>query len=165
MTEQKSIKLKVNGKTYSAKVRVYDTLLRVLREEIGLTGSKVGCDFGGCGACTVLVEGRPVYSCMFPVHYCVNKEIITIEGLSEKFVKAQRLQSEFMKNGGFQCGYCTPGILVSSTYLLEKNPQASLDDIKEALSGNICRCTGYGGVIRSVLAAVEPKSNKGGDGP
>jgi carbon-monoxide dehydrogenase small subunit len=156
LTEQ--IEVKVNGKVHLVSVKPYDTLSRVLREEIGLTGTKRGCDYGGCGACTVSVDGMPVYSCMYPAQYCVGKEIATVEGLSgEGNVSRESLtilQRSFLVNGGLQCGYCTDGILISAERLLSKNPEPTVADVKEALAGNICRCTGYGRIIESVMLAA-----------
>lgn len=156
MTEQ--IEVKVNGTVHLVSVKPYDTLSRVLREEIGLTGTKRGCDYGGCGACTVSVDGMAVYSCMYPAQYCVGKEIGTVEGLSgEGNVSRESLtilQRSFLVNGGLQCGYCTDGILISAERLLSENPEPTVAEVKEALAGNICRCTGYGRIIESVMLAA-----------
>lgn len=159
-----AIEISVNGKSHLVPVRPYDTLSRVLREELGFTGTKRGCDYGGCGACTVSVDGLTVYSCMYPVEYCVGKEILTVEGLSRGGKVSEEslsiVQKSFLLNGGLQCGYCTSGILVSTERLLAKNPDPSLDEIKEALAGNICRCTGYGRIVESIfLAASEMRSS------
>jgi len=155
MMKSRVTTISVNGKKYFVRTKAYDTLLRVLREEVGLTGTKKGCDYGGCGACTVLVNDTVVYSCMYPVDYCVGKDIVTIEGLAERYEIASIIQKEFELNGGFQCGYCTPGILVSTLSLFLKNKNPSLDEIKEGLSGNICRCTGYEGIIRSINSVIK----------
>lgn len=156
MTEE--IDVKVNGRTYRVSVSPYDTLSRLLRDEIGLTGTKRGCDYGGCGACTVSVDGLPVYSCMFPAQYCIGREVMTVEGLSGEgnleTESLSTLQRSFLQNGGLQCGYCTSGILISAQRLLSRNPEPTIPEIKEALAGNICRCTGYSRIIDSVMKAA-----------
>lgn len=150
------IDIDVNGKVQRVSIRPYDTLSRVLREELGLTGTKRGCDYGGCGACTVLVDDMAVYSCMYPVQYAIGKKVVTVEGLSdsESSKHLMTLQESFLQHGGLQCGYCTSGMLISATSLIEKKPNPSLVDIQEALAGNICRCTGYGSIIESILSAA-----------
>ena len=156
MTEE--VEIRVNGRPHRVAVRPYDTLSRVLREEVGLTGTKRGCDYGGCGACTVSVDGLPVYSCMFPAQYCAGREVMTVEGLSGEGnldrESLSLLQRSFLQNGGLQCGYCTAGVLVSAARLLSRNPEPTASDVKEALAGNICRCTGYNRIIDSVLKAA-----------
>jgi aerobic carbon-monoxide dehydrogenase small subunit len=149
---RESIEISVNGSKYGVRVRPYDTLNRILREELGLTGTKRGCDYGGCGSCTVAVDGKPVYSCMYPAQYAEGKEILTVEGLANNGSLSE-LQNSFLTKGGLQCGYCTPGILISTKCLLDRNPEPTLSDIQEAIAGNICRCTGYGRVIESILSA------------
>ena len=152
------IKIKVNGRFYEVRTRPYDTLSRVLRDELGLTGTKRGCDYGGCGSCTISLDGLPVYSCMYPAQYAEGKEILTIEGLSGQGSGKEALsvlQKSFLENGGLQCGYCTTGILVSGKCLLDHNPSPSVVDVQEALAGNICRCTGYGKIIESVIVAAK----------
>jgi carbon-monoxide dehydrogenase small subunit len=159
-----TVEVNVNGKDYVVNVRAYDTLSRVLREELGLFGVKRGCDYGGCGACTVSIDGRAFYSCMYPVQYVVGKKVLTVEGLSkngEVSPKAlSEIQNGFLENGGLQCGYCTPGIMMSTKCLLDNNPDPSLGDIQEALSGNICRCTGYGRIIESIFDAAKQRREK-----
>jgi aerobic carbon-monoxide dehydrogenase small subunit len=147
-----TIEISVNGKKYDARVHPYDSINRVLREELGLTGTKRGCDYGGCGSCTVAIDGKPVYSCMYPAQYAEGKEILTVEGLAENG-SISELQKSFLTNGGLQCGYCTPGILISTKLLLDHNPNPSMSNIEEAIAGNICRCTGYGRIIESILWA------------
>ncbi len=153
-----AIQIKVNGKVHAVRTRPYDALSRVLRDEFGLTGTKRGCDYGGCGACTVSVDGKAVYSCMYPAQYAEGKEILTVEGLASSHGKETNslgvIQSSFLAKGGLQCGYCTTGILISTKCLLDENPDPDLTDIQEALAGNICRCTGYGRVIESILDAL-----------
>jgi len=154
-----SIVLKVNGGEESVRLKPYDTLSRVLREELGMTGTKRGCDYGGCGACTVSIDGKAVYSCMFPAQYAEGKEILTVEGLANRNSVGgdtlSMIQESFLVNGGLQCGYCTSGIMISTKCLLDKNPDPSFDDIQEALAGNICRCTGYGRILESIFAAAK----------
>jgi carbon-monoxide dehydrogenase small subunit len=163
MTQE--IKVKVNGKLHVVNVRPYDTLSRVLRDEVGLTGTKRGCDYGGCGACTVSVDGRPVYSCMYPAQYCVGKEVTTVEGLSGEGNTTKEslsiLQKSFLMNGGLQCGYCTNGILMSADRLLASNLAPTVAEVKEALAGNICRCTGYSRIIDSVMKAASEMRDAG----
>jgi aerobic-type carbon monoxide dehydrogenase small subunit (CoxS/CutS family) len=149
---KKSISLNVNGTTYSIDVKPYDSLNRVLREEIGLTGTKRGCDTGGCGSCTVIIDGKAMYSCMYPVLKAEGKKVLTIEGLSER--GEHPLQSVSVKNAAFQCAYCGPGIIMSAKALLDRNQNPSETDVREALVGNICRCTGYGKIVDSILEAA-----------
>jgi aerobic carbon-monoxide dehydrogenase small subunit len=156
-----TIEISVNGKKYDAGVRPYDSINRVLREELGLTGTKRGCDYGGCGSCTVAIDGKPVYSCMYPAQYAEGKEILTVEGLADDGSLSE-LQKSFLSNGGLQCGYCTPGIMISAKCLLDRNPDPSMVDIEDAIAGNICRCTGYGRVIESILLAAKSIREKSG---
>ena len=158
------ITLRVNGKKYEAIIKPYDTLSRVLRDELVLTGTKRGCDFGGCGACTVSVDGAAVYSCMYPVQYAEGKEIITVEGLARSngavdLHALSEIQKSFLENGGLQCGYCTSGMMISTKCLLDQNPDPSIQEIKEALAGNICRCTGYGKILESIFDAAKQRRN------
>jgi len=158
------IEINVNGKNYSVDVKPYDTLSRVLREELGLFGVKRGCDYGGCGACTVSIDGKAFYSCMFPVQYAVGKKVLTVEGLAKSGELNKESLSEiqygFLENGGLQCGYCTPGIMIATNCLLDSNPNPTLGEVQEALSGNICRCTGYGRIIESIFAAAKQRREK-----
>lgn len=158
---ENNVEINVNGKNYSVRVRAYDTLSRVLRDELGLFGVKRGCDYGGCGACTVSIDGRAVYSCMYPVQNAVGKKVLTVEGLANNGavnrVALSEIQNGFLENGGLQCGYCTAGIMMSTKCLLDKNPNPNLVEIQEALAGNICRCTGYGRVIESIFAAAKQR--------
>ena len=146
--------LKINQIDYSLTVGPYESLNRVIRERLGLTGTKKGCDYGGCGSCTVLVDGRPVYSCMYPALRAEGKEVTTVEGLA-KGDDLDPLQEAFVNYGGLQCGYCTPGFLMSARALLDRIAQPSDRDIRYALSGNLCRCTGYQKIFRAVKAASE----------
>jgi len=153
------VSLNINGTDYDVEVTAYDTVNKVLREQVGLTGTKRGCDYGGCGACTVSIDGKAVYSCMFPAQYAEGKEILTVEGLAAKEGNGgdalSVIQESFLVNGGLQCGYCTSGIMISTKCLLDKNPNPTLSDIQEALVGNICRCTGYGRILESIFAAAK----------
>ena len=141
--------LHVNGKKYEFELGPYALLSDVLREDLGLKGTKRGCDFGGCGACTVLLDGHAIYSCMMPARHAEGHEITTIEGLA-KDSELTPVQQSFVKNMGFQCGYCTPGIIMSATALLKQNPHPTENDIREALAGNLCRCTGYTSIFKSI---------------
>jgi aerobic carbon-monoxide dehydrogenase small subunit len=158
-TAADTLKISVNGKDYEVSPKPYDTLSRVLRDELGLMGVKRGCDYGGCGACTVLLDGKAIYSCMYPVQHVGRKKILTVEGLAEEgrvsLDALSIVQKSFLDNGGLQCGYCTPGIMMSTKSLLDQNPDPSLEEIQEALAGNICRCTGYGRIIESIFAAAK----------
>jgi carbon-monoxide dehydrogenase small subunit len=158
-----AIVMKVNGKEETVRVRAYDTLSRVLREELGFTGTKRGCDYGGCGACTVSLDGKAVYSCMFPAQYAEGKDVLTVEGLASRSDVGDtlsKIQESFLVNGGLQCGYCTSGIMISTKCLLDKNPSPSMTDIQEALAGNICRCTGYGRILESIFEAAKSMRDK-----
>ncbi len=129
------------------------TLLNVLREDLNLTGTKQGCDDGDCGACTVLVEGAPVLSCMMLAASCDNQNITTIEGLTHEG-RLDRVQESFWHEGGMQCGFCTPGMILSSYALLQRNPDPSEAEIRNALSNNLCRCTGYTKIVTAVRHAA-----------
>lgn len=143
----------VNGAKVSLEVPPGQRLLSILREELELTGTKRSCEIGRCGSCMVLMDGRPVNSCLTMAYQCADADITTIEGLGEAGLHP--VQQAFLEEGGFQCGYCTPGMVISVVGMLRENPQPSPEDIEEALSGNICRCTGYGGILRAVNKAIE----------
>ncbi|MBI3061614.1 MAG: (2Fe-2S)-binding protein [Deltaproteobacteria bacterium] len=143
------VTLKVNGETYDLIIAPYRTLLDVLREEIHLTGSKKGCDAGDCGACTVLLDGKPVNACLVLAATAQDREILTIEGLARNG-KLHPLQEAFVREGAVQCGFCTPGILMSLKALLDRNPGPTLEEIKIAMAGNLCRCTGYSKMFKAV---------------
>jgi carbon-monoxide dehydrogenase small subunit len=147
------VRLKVNGETYELVIAPYRTLVDVLREEIRLTGSKKGCDVGDCGACTVLMDGQPVNSCLVLAATAQDKEIVTIEGLAQNG-KLHPLQEAFIKEGAVQCGYCTPGVLMSLKALVDSNPAPTPEDVKIAMAGNLCRCTGYSKIFKAVAAAA-----------
>jgi aerobic-type carbon monoxide dehydrogenase small subunit (CoxS/CutS family) len=153
MSEPASVTLKVNGKARTATAAGADTLLSVLRDQFLLTGAKRGCNQGVCGACTVLADGRPVRSCLSLALDCDDRPIDTIEGLGGEPIM-QALQRAFIARGAFQCGFCTPAMLVASFALLQGNPYPSDTDIRRALSGNYCRCTGYMKIVEAVLDAA-----------
>jgi carbon-monoxide dehydrogenase small subunit len=142
----------INGQAVSLDVPPTRRLLTILRDDLKLTGTKVSCEIGRCGTCMVLVDGQPVNSCLTMAYQCGGKQITTIEGLSGSEIDP--IQQCFLEEGGYQCGYCTPGMIISVKALLTHTPLPSLDEIEEALSGNLCRCTGYGGIIRSVQKAA-----------
>ncbi|MFF2482507.1 (2Fe-2S)-binding protein [Paenibacillus sp. NPDC058071] len=131
-------------------------LLLILREDLGLTGTKRSCEIGRCGACMVLLDGVPVNSCLLMAYQCEGKQITTIEGVAPQSEEGtDAIQRAFLLEGGYQCGYCTPGMILSVKGLLDGNPSPTDEQIEEALSGNICRCTGYGGIKRAVKQAIE----------
>jgi aerobic-type carbon monoxide dehydrogenase small subunit (CoxS/CutS family) len=148
------VMLNVNGRQRTATVADQERLTETLRYQLGLTGSKFGCDRAMCGACTVEVDGDPVYGCTYFTRDAVGKEITTIEGLEEDG-ELHPLQESFVEGLGGQCGFCTPGMIMSAKSLLEENPDPSREEVKEALSGNLCRCGNYENEIDSVLAAAE----------
>jgi carbon-monoxide dehydrogenase small subunit len=149
-----TIKLKVNGITEQLTVPSNMTLLIMLREKLAMTGTKNGCSAGECGACTVLINGEPVNSCMVLAAECEGAEIITVEGLAHDH-QLDLLQQSMIDQGAVQCGFCTPGILISARALLNRNPHPSEMEIKEALVGNLCRCTGYVRILHAVKDAAE----------
>ncbi|MEG6616006.1 (2Fe-2S)-binding protein [Peptococcaceae bacterium 1198_IL3148] len=149
---KRDYQLRVNGKEVTVNVSATTTLIEILRDHLQLTGTKEGCGKGECGACTVLLNGEPVNSCLVLAAQADGQDVITIEGL-ESDRKANKLQQAFVDVGAVQCGYCTPGMIISSKALLDKNPQPSREIIREALSGNICRCTGYTKIIDAVEKA------------
>ncbi len=145
--------LTVNGVAYPLEVQPDRSLLQALRDEIGLTGTKEGCDDSECGACMVLLDGRPVNSCSYLALQASGKEVSTVEGLASDG-SLHPLQQAFLEEGGVQCGYCTPGMLMSAKALLDSNPKPTESDVRLALGGNLCRCTGYTKIIRAVLSAA-----------
>lgn len=144
----------VNGKSYELAIEPYMLLVEVLRDELGLTGTKHSCGVGQCGACTVLIDGIPTLSCLTPALTVRDKNITTIEGLSEG-ITLHHIQKAFIDYGAIQCGYCTPGMILSTKALLDRNPNPTREQVKQALSGNLCRCTGYVKIVDAVLAAAE----------
>jgi carbon-monoxide dehydrogenase small subunit len=148
------ISLTVNGREHRLDVGNHETLVEVLRERLGLTGTKVGCNRGECGACTVLVDGEPIVSCMTLAIEHEGKSILTIEGLEDPRTRElDPVQQAFVDNFGIQCGFCTPGMVMSARALLAKNPKPSEQEIREGIQGNLCRCTGYQQIVESVQAA------------
>src|ERR1700741_474089 len=145
--------LTVNGEPAEVSFAPYKTLLEVLREELGLTGTKHGCELGECGACAVLVDGKPVLSCLLLGQECEGADVLTVEGLA-KDARLHPLQEAFADLGAAQCGYCTPGFLVTAKDLIDLTPQPTRSQIKDALSGNLCRCTGYQQIFEAVEAAI-----------
>ena len=155
------ITLHVNGEFHELAVVPHYTLLEVLREDLGLIGTKHGCELGECGACTVLIDGLPVLACLTLPVEVQNSEITTIEGLEENG-KLHPLQETFAELGAAQCGYCTPGILLAGVALLRDQPHPTLEQMKDALAGNLCRCTGYTKIYEAVEAAAERLQAAGG---
>ena len=152
---KKDIELQINGSCYPLSVEPGRTLLQVLREDLGLTGTKEGCASGECGACTVLLDGEPVRSCLTLAVDARGREITTIEGIAEDG-KPHKIQQAFIDLGAIQCGFCTPGMILSAKSLLEKTPEPNDDEIRKAISGNLCRCTGYIKIVKAIKAASQP---------
>jgi carbon-monoxide dehydrogenase small subunit len=152
-TRQK-LELKVNGQTYEVFVNPWQSLADVLREELGFTGVKVSCNSGNCGSCTVLLDGKAVKSCIMLAPLARGREIITIEGIATES-GLHPLQEAFIEYFAVQCGYCTPGMILMAKALLDENPDATEDEIREGLSGNLCRCTGYVKIVEAIMAAKE----------
>ncbi|MGD8462653.1 MAG: (2Fe-2S)-binding protein [Anaerolineae bacterium] len=148
-----SIEITVNGERECLDIPSNMTLLQMLRDRLALTGTKNGCEAGECGACTVLVDGEPVNSCMMLAVEADGREILTVEGLAVKG-ELSPLQQAFMDHNAVQCGFCTPGMLMTATALLQRNPHPTEDEIKEALVGNLCRCTGYVRIIQAIQAVA-----------
>jgi carbon-monoxide dehydrogenase small subunit len=148
------ITIKVNGDTYSVYAEVGKTLVDMLREDLQLTGTKKGCDSGDCGVCTVLVDGSPVNSCLVLAAELDNKEITTIEGLANDGI-LDPLQQAFINEGAIQCGFCTPGMILTAKAFLDQNPSATAEEIKNALAGNLCRCGGYNSIVRATLSVKD----------
>jgi carbon-monoxide dehydrogenase small subunit len=138
----------VNGREAEVNTHPTAKLLHMLRDDLGLTGTKIACELGRCGACMILLDGKAVNSCLVMAYQCKGKSITTIEGLAED--ASHPIQRAFVEEGGFQCGYCTPGMIVSVKALLDETPNPTTEQIIEGLSGNLCRCTGYGGILRAV---------------
>ncbi len=151
----KKISLKVNNETRFVHVEPNEILLDVLRDKLGIKSPKSGCERGDCGACTILLNGESVKSCLVFAIECDGMDIRTIEGLSEKGLS--ELQESFIKHNSFQCGFCAPGVIISAAELLEHNPKPNREEIKEAIAGNLCRCTGYESIIEAVEDLVSKK--------
>jgi len=153
MKLKRVIDLRINGEVREVVVEPRTTLLHVLREELGLTGTKEGCSAGDCGACTVLMDGKPVSSCLVLAVEAEGKEITTIEGLGQNG-RIHPLQQAFLDRHAVQCGFCTPGMILTSKALLDRNPLPTEGEVREAISGNLCRCTGYVKIVEAVLSAA-----------
>lgn len=153
------IRLEINNRIYDLSVEPYETLSDILRNKLGLTGTKKGCDTGGCGACTVMLDGRAVYSCMTYAVRADKGKIVTIEGLAENG-NLDPVQEAYIEHGALQCGYCTPGFILSTKALLETDHAPSDEAIREALVGNICRCTGYTGIMSAAKSLTKKSEVK-----
>ena len=161
-TTKKVIGLTINNQEYKVEVSANETLLDVLREKLHLTGTKKGCDEGECGTCTVLVNDQPMLSCLLLAMSCEGEDISTIEGMADaKSETLHPIQQAFIDHGGLQCGFCTPGIILTAKALLDKNISPSDQEIRESINGNICRCTGYMSIIESISAAAERMRKEG----
>jgi carbon-monoxide dehydrogenase small subunit len=143
-----------NGEKRTAEISGELRALDLLREDLNLTGTKEGCGKGECGACTILLDGKPVSSCLLPAAKLDNRSVVTIEGLKENAGRLHPIQQAFLDSGAVQCGFCTPGMILSTKALLDRNPNPEISEIETALSGNICRCTGYGKIIEAVRLAA-----------
>ncbi len=152
-TTSRTITVEINGTRYERDVPASKLLVHFIRDDLDLTGTHIGCDTGNCGACTVHVEGEAVKSCMMLAVQADGASVLTVEGLASEDGELTPLQQALHEHHGLQCGYCTPGILMSATALLERNPHPSEDEVKLALQGNICRCTGYWNIVEAVVAA------------
>ena len=146
--------LSVNGVPYPVELEPGTSLLAAVRDVVGLTGAKEGCDDSECGACMMLLDGKPVNSCSYLALQAEGSDVTTVEGLA-KGDELSPLQTAFLEHGGVQCGFCTPGMLISATVLLEETPEPTADEVRIALSGNLCRCTGYDGIVKAVLAVAD----------
>jgi len=149
-------RLTVNGEEREVLIAPQATLLEVLREELALTGTKHGCELGECGTCTVLLDGLPILSCLELALACQGRSVVTVEGMAGG-PRLHPLQDAFVELGAAQCGYCTPGFLLASSALLKENPSPTRDEIKAALAGNLCRCTGYDKIVRAVMSAADKR--------
>jgi len=149
MAKTHQLQINLNGQDVTVEIQVSDTLAHVLRERLGLTGTKIGCEEGECGACTVLVDGKAVDSCIYPAMKAAGRRVLTVEGLAHND-ELHPLQRAFLEHGAVQCGYCTPGVLLSGVALLEQNPHPSEAEVRRAISGNLCRCTGYTKIVEAI---------------
>ena len=153
MTEKRAVTLEINGKSYTVAVEPRRTLADTIRDECGLTGTNIGCEHGVCGACTVVMDGNPIRSCLMFAVQAEGRKLRTVEGLAEG-EKFHPLQQAFMDHHALQCGFCTPGFLMLAVATLEQNPEISEAELKEVLSSNLCRCTGYRNILKAVNAAA-----------
>ncbi len=153
------LEMRVNGRPVSLRIEPHELLIDVLRERLGLIGTKKSCDMQVCGACTVLVDGKMVSSCSYLAYEARQKNVVTIEGLADG-EHLHPVQDAFIEHGGFQCGFCTSGMILSATALLDENPKPTTEEIKHFMRGNVCRCTGYESIIESIHAAAEETPGK-----
>lgn len=154
------ITINVNGDDYTRVVKANTLLVNVLRDDLDLTGTKKGCELGDCGSCTVLIEGKPVDSCLILAVEADGYKITTIEGVAES-AQLDKIQESFINNGAIQCGYCSPGMILSAKALLTTNPHPTEHEVREAIAGNLCRCTGYVNIVKAILKATEePKDQE-----
>jgi aerobic-type carbon monoxide dehydrogenase small subunit (CoxS/CutS family) len=154
------VALRVNGTAYELEVEPGRTLLHAVRDGLGLTGAKEGCDDSECGACMMLLDGKPVNACSYLAAQADGREVTTVEGLADGEELAP-LQRAFLEHGGVQCGFCTPGMLISATVVLASSPHPTEDEVRIALAGNLCRCTGYDGIVKAVLEVAESGGRPG----
>lgn len=152
---KRMVKFQVNGEQTAIDVEPTKTLLDVLREDLFLTGTKRGCDSGECGACTVLLNGQAVHSCLILAAELEGQDVLTIEGLSKNPKELHPLQKAFIEKGAVQCGFCTPGLMMSAKALLDRNPNPTEEEVRHSISGNLCRCTGYSKIVDAILTACE----------
>ena len=152
-SQNQAVQVVVNGKTCRAVVAPQTTLVELIRDHLGLTGTKEGCGKGQCGACTVLLDGKPVNSCLILAVQAQDHQVVTIEGM-EREEELDSIQQAFIDEGAVQCGFCTPGLILSARALLDQHPRPDEDHIKEAISGHLCRCTGYSAIIRAIRRAA-----------
>ncbi len=153
------ITINVNGDDYTRVVKANTLLVNVIRDQLDLTGTKKGCELGNCGSCTVLIEGKPIDSCMILAVEADGHNITTIEGIAES-AQLDKVQESFINNGAIQCGYCSPGMILSAKALLTRNPHPTEYEVREAIAGNLCRCTGFVNIVKAVLKAAEEPSDK-----
>jgi len=156
------VSLRVNGEPYELHIPPWRTLLEVLRENLCLTGTKRSCQEGQCGACTVLLDGKPINSCLYLAVEAQGKEILTIEGLSRSAGGLHPVQKSFVEKGAIQCGFCTPGLVLATVALLDQNPNPSEDEVRKAVVGHLCRCTGYVQIVEAILGAAGEMAAEGG---
>ncbi len=150
---KRTISFVLNGEPIEMEIDPHLTLLQLLRDELELTGTKEGCGMGECGACTVLLDGKSVNSCIFPAMEADGKKVTTIEGLADAQGKLHPIQKAFIENGAIQCGFCTPGMVLSAKALLDENPKPTEEEIRTGIAGNLCRCTGYLQIVQAIKAA------------
>ena len=158
--DKRLVQLRVNGEQYDVVVSPNETLVEVLRERLELMGTKIGCGEGACGTCTVLLDGRPIRSCLTLAVEVQGKEIVTIEGLAEDG-QLHPVQKAFIEHGAIQCGFCSPAMILTSKALLDENPHPTEEEVRDAISGVVCRCTGYAKIVEAVMAAADNLKGEG----